>query len=90
VWRVSRDPDGVILYTRPGRVGGERERCCNAHIVENGFHYNASGEGAFGGATSWPVVTAQVSLPTGMADLAEQLTRDLKKFVGEFLLRNKL
>ena len=90
MWRVSRGPSKEVLHSRPGLLGGKDHRSENAHTVRNGFNYNGSGEDAFGGAKSWPVVTATVSFPTGRDDLAKRLTGDLKTFVDEFLTRNGL
>jgi hypothetical protein len=66
------------------------ERCNNGVEIQNKWHYNGSGETAFGGAKQWPHIDLSISLCGGEEKLAEKIVDDLKKFVEVLANRNSL
>jgi len=57
----------------------------NVAVIELHTNVNGSGDKAFGGAKSWPVLTLKVGFQAGEEELRNQLAEKLEKVTQEFL-----
>lgn len=59
--------------------------CPNANTVEEGYHYNGSGERAFGGAGQWPHLKLDINFRPGEEKQRHELAVLLMKTVSEYV-----
>jgi hypothetical protein len=55
----------------------------NAHHVDIGKSYNGSGDDAFGGATEWPTIRAEIAFQVGEERRAIDFARKLTALIHE-------
>lgn len=87
-WTSDHRPEGYVEYKRPALGAGPGYVC--AVEIEKTEHHNGSGEGAFGGADSWPAVRLRMPFPDGREDLQQLFIDELKTFVDAFLEKHNL
>jgi hypothetical protein len=85
----------VSTHHRPtwslnNKFAGPNHSTHNGSSIEVSPHFNGSGPQAFGGANSWPHVRADVSLPVGKEELAQELALRLRETIAEFLFNHDL
>lgn len=51
--------------------------------LEKYYHYNGSGNKAFGGAKKWPVLALNIDFETGKEQERDELIEKLKKFLDK-------
>lgn len=70
--------------TLAGKVGNEKQ-IDNAATIEILQAINGSGAKSFGGAKQWPKLRLEVSFQQGEEDKRDQLIKELKQVVADFL-----
>lgn len=81
-WKLETDQQGA-RWTALSRFAGPGFESTGA-TVEERTHRNGSGPDAFGGAKTWPAVTARVELPAGRPELQAELARELRETITRF------
>lgn len=82
-WKLETDESGRARWTALSRFAGPGFESTGA-TVEERTHRNGSSDDAFGGAKTWPAVTARVELPAGRPELQAELARELRETITRF------
>jgi len=70
-------------FAAAGKLG-RNYSCSNAHEIQAGYHFNGSGDKAFGGAREWPVVKTVIAFQEGQEKERDAFVEALKTFVSDY------
>jgi hypothetical protein len=73
------------IFKRKGTFAAKQTHYESVHNIELRSNYNGSGQSAFGGASSWPAITAKVAFNEGEYQLAVDFAQSLGEFIDTWM-----
>lgn len=79
-WNTQDNYGSGVEYSKSGIIG-RKSKYDGVHKVTTAYHFNGSGEDAFGGARQWPVISAKIGFQEGEEEKVLKFAKKLMAFI---------